>query len=343
MSYTSFGTAIPVLGPKVGFPGNISRTGDRVVRSRIVLPTTYSNLPFGAPAVEIASATGGNWQSVADYLRTAANAQLLQQNFAGVAVRNVMTQYSYLGLAQNGGPGTTATTTVATTGSGSAASTTLTVGSGAGIAIGQSVEGNGIQAGTTVTNVVSTTVTLSLPLLIAISGASVLFTSSITPATGYFPAGAEADVLLRGSVTVAITAGTPQANNPVYIRTVANAATLNTAVGDFEATDEVSTSTITLGTTAGSTALTTSAGTGVAVGQRLVSVYHPLNTYIVSGSSTSWVTSQPALITVASGGAGTFYNTALLGSVMDPWLVFSTGQMDSDGLCEITIKTRHAA
>jgi len=146
----------------------------------------------------------------------------------------------------------------------------------------------------------------------------------------------------RGSVTVVVTNGTPQAGNPVYIRTVANASLAGTSVGDFEAANDVNT-TPTVGTTAGSTALTTSTGTGVAIGQQVTGVYFGANTYIVSGSGTSWVLSQPALITVASGGAASFNNTALLSASMDPWLVFRTGKIDANLVTEITIKGRHAA
>ena len=343
MAYTSFGTAIPVLGPKVGFPGNISRTGDRLVRSRLVSPTTATNLPFGAPAIEISNAVGGYYQSVADYLGTIANVANLQATFAGIAVRNVQTENAYLALAQNYAAGAGVTTTVSTTATGSAAASTFVVASAAGLVLGMSVEGTGVQAGTTVTGISGSTITLSLPLLVALSTTAVLFTAALAAVTGYFSPGQMADVLLRGNATVVIANGTPSANAPVYIRTVANASLPGTAVGDFEATDDLATSSITVGTTFGSTALATSAGTGLAAGQRVLSTYFPANTYLVSGATTSWVTSNPALATVASGGAASFYNTALLGSVFDPWIVFSTGQMDSDGLAEIVIKVRHSA
>lgn len=335
----SFGQVINPLGPGVGFPGNWSRTADTIIVARPVLATTATNLPFGAGAVLIPSATGGNWQSIADYLAaSAANAQNIWKYFAGVAVRNIKVLQPYSALAQ------TNATVVNTTGTASSASTSLTVASATGIQAGQSVEGAGIAANTIVSSISGTTVTLSLPTLAALSSTNVSFTNVSTPAIGYFAPGQEGEVLVRSSVTVAIAGGgTPQAGNPVYIRTVANASIAGTAVGDFEAQADSATTAITIGTTIGSSSVTTSAGTGLAIGQYVSSPYFPDNTVIVSGSGTSWVFSQNALATVASGGAMTTYNTMPLGSVANPWIKFRTGLIDSNNMAEVLIPERHAA
>ena len=332
-----FGQVIPVLGPLVGFPGQFSRTVDTIVKSRVVLATSANPLSFGSGAVLIGSATGGSWQSFADFLATATNAQYLQQYFAGVAVRNVKTGQPYSALNQS--PPTSAANT---TGTASSASTSLTVASATGIVVGQSVEGAGIAPNTTVTVISGTTITLSLPTLYALSSTNVSFlTLNTTAAVGSYAQNTEGEVLLRSSISVVVTAGTPQAGAPVYIRTVANASTPGTSVGDFEAAAETATTALTYGCTIGSTTLTTSAATGLAVGQMVSGPGIALNSYIVSGATTSWVISQPATATIASGAALTSYNTALLGSVTAPWLKFTVDQQDTNGITEIVIHERH--
>ena len=332
-----FGQAIPVLGPLVGFPGHYSRTEDTIIKSRVVLSSSANPLSFGAGVVLIPSATGGSWQSLSDYLATATNAQYIQQNFAGVCVWNFKTQQPYSALSQS-----PPTASVSTTGTASSASTALTVASGTGIAVGQSVEGAGIAPNTTVTAVSGTAITLSLSTQYALSSTNVTFiTLNTSPAVGSYTQGTEGEVLLRSSVTVAITNGTPQAGYPVYIRTVANASTPGTSVGDFEAAAEVATSSRTYGCTIGSATFTTDAATGLAPGQYVTGPAIPNNTYIVSGATSTWVFSNAATATIASGAALTAYNTGLLGSATEPWLKFTLGQQDTNGMAEIIILGRH--
>jgi hypothetical protein len=73
---------------------------------------------------------------------------------------------------------------VATTGTAAINSTALTVASGTGIAIGQGVSGVGIAAGSTVTAVAGTAVTLSLPTTAALSATAVSFSNTI-PLTNF--------------------------------------------------------------------------------------------------------------------------------------------------------------
>jgi len=343
MAYNSFGQVIPVLGPNFGFPGNVSRVGERVIAARPVAASASATagLPFGSGAVltPTNSTTDGTWLSLADFLATAANAQYVNSQFAGVAVREVKTMLQYTALGQSTGTTVSTTATQATIGS-----TTIVVALATGISIGQAVEGFGIQPNTLVTGVSGTTITISLATTGVLSTTNVIFTSSIAPVTGYYSAGQMAEVLERGSITVNITNGTPYAGQVVYVRTVANANLGATAVGDFEASSDLATSSITIGTTAGSTALTTSAGTGLAIGQYITGPGIAANTTLVSGASTSWVMSQPALYTIASGGAMSAYNTIPLQlNSADPYVVFRTGNLDSNNVAEITIKSRRAA
>lgn len=100
---SAFGATIPVTGLNNGFIGQISRTGERVVTSRPVLSTTPNPIPFGAPVVIIPTAGGGDsYQSVADFIAGAG--VFTAAKFAGVAVREVKTNLSYLALETLGTP-----------------------------------------------------------------------------------------------------------------------------------------------------------------------------------------------------------------------------------------------
>lgn len=88
-----FGQTIPVTGPYIGFPGKISRLGERVVAARQVLSTTPNPIPFGAPVVLVGDASGGTWQSVADFI--AGGGTFAAANFAGVAIAEVDSALTY--------------------------------------------------------------------------------------------------------------------------------------------------------------------------------------------------------------------------------------------------------
>ena len=95
---TSFGQVISVLGPNIGFPGTVSRFGERVITARVFLPnTSTNNLNFGDPAILLPGAanSGGDWTSVADFVATTANIGKVYSQFAGMAVREVKTQLTY--------------------------------------------------------------------------------------------------------------------------------------------------------------------------------------------------------------------------------------------------------
>jgi hypothetical protein len=96
MTASSFGQVIPVLGPNIGFPGAVSRFGDRVILARELNPSATLNLNFGDPAVIIPNATGGYYDSVLDFVTAlASNIGLVAGYFAGMAVREVKTMLTY--------------------------------------------------------------------------------------------------------------------------------------------------------------------------------------------------------------------------------------------------------
>lgn len=91
---TSFGGVIPVTSLNLGYPGNASRLGERVIAARQVLTTTPNAIVFGDPVVIVPDSLGGTYQSVKDFIATPAT--FTAARFAGVAVRNVKTMLQFV-------------------------------------------------------------------------------------------------------------------------------------------------------------------------------------------------------------------------------------------------------
>lgn len=238
----NFGAVIDVLGPKVGFPGQWSRTADTIIVAHPVLATAAHPVMFGDGCVLVSPPTGGAYLSIADYLAGGGTAATLPAAFAGVAIRNVKVLQPYSSYAIMPTPTVSTTATQGTIGA-----TTIVVASATGLALGMNVEGFGIAPNSVVTLIAGTTVTLSLPTTGALSATPVTF-AAVQPwaMVGSYAQGTECEVLVRSSVTVAINAGVPQAGAPVYVRTVANPAIPGTYVGGFEAAAD-GTNTVLLG------------------------------------------------------------------------------------------------
>jgi hypothetical protein len=92
----SFGTTIPVTTLNNGFLGNVSRIGKRTITARQVLSTSALGPKFGDPMVIVPDATGGTYQSVADFIT--AGGTFTAALFAGVAVREVKTNISFIAM-----------------------------------------------------------------------------------------------------------------------------------------------------------------------------------------------------------------------------------------------------
>lgn len=334
---TSFGTVIPVTGPNIGFPGTISRLGERVVKARQVLPTTPNNLSFGDVAMIAANQPGGA-NSLGGFFQS---------------LKDFMTAPQ-----------------VVTTGSTTNASPTITVASAAGIVAGMAVSGTNVGSNAVVVGVSGTTVTVSVNSTGTASGTTLTFaipsptngplvlsqyagiairevkTNLTYPAgtvpgatnpVGYYAPGEMAEVLERGSICVQVQYGTPIDQNPVYVRLVASGTLTTLPVGGIEAANEVAAST-TMGNTIGSAVVAVASATGIAVGQVVAGFGIPLNSVVVSISGTNITISNPSTATAASGAAVTFSNTIAL-----PKTVFTSGYLDANGVAEITIKERQAA
>jgi hypothetical protein len=94
---SSFGGVIPVTQLNLGFIGNVSRLGERVIAARQVLNTTANPISFGDPVIIVADSLGGTYQNVKDFIAGAGT--FTAAKFAGVAVRNVKTQLAYTTLS----------------------------------------------------------------------------------------------------------------------------------------------------------------------------------------------------------------------------------------------------
>ena len=162
---------------------------------------------------------------------------------------------------------------------------------------------------------------------------------------GYYASGTIAEVLERGSGTVLLSVGAPNAGDQVYTRVVANSAVI-APLGDWE-TSPVASDLFTIITptaSVNSTALTLGATVAAAqIGQVVSGPGIPAGTYVVSGTGgvgayTAVVLSQATTQAVLAGMPITFSNLVAL-----PNVVARTGYVDSNGMLEITIKNRDAA
>lgn len=270
MPQYSFGQVINVTGPVNGFPGTVSRQGERVIAAREFTPfTVTNNLNFGDPAVLIPNATGGVYDSVADFVaHSAANIGLVAQYFAGFAVREVKTQLTYPAGQQPG---------------------ILQV--------------------------------------------------------GYYTNLQISEVLERGNGTVLLSVGTPNSQDQVYTRVVANTAVPAGFIGDWETNPAASDLFAITGITAaaaGATALT-GTFTNVLVGQPITGPGIAPGTYVVSGTGTAGaytaiVISKPLTAAITTTSSLTFSNLVAL-----PNVVARTGNVDTNSVFELTIKIRNAA
>jgi hypothetical protein len=163
---------------------------------------------------------------------------------------------------------------------------------------------------------------------------------------GYYAPNSMAEVLERGSMTVLLTVGAPNAEAQVYTRVVQNLTNVpGTTIGDWE-TNPAATDLFTLtgvtGVAAGQTAITLTA-TNVYVGQVVSGPGIAPGTYVVSGTGTAGsysaiVLSQAITTALTNTSPLTFSNLVAL-----PNVVTRTGYVDANNMVEITIKNRNAA
>ncbi len=158
---------------------------------------------------------------------------------------------------------------------------------------------------------------------------------------GFYAPGMMVNGLTRGTISAQINNGSSaSANQPVYMRVVANGSIPAGVVGGLEA---VSDSVSTTGTaSSGSTALTVASGTGVQVGQLVTGAGIAPNTTVAAVAGTA-VTLSANTTAALSATAVSFANSVQLSNI-----VFKTGSIVSDpntgkGAAQVTILERKVA
>jgi hypothetical protein len=335
----SFGQVLPVTGLNIGFIGTISRMGSDtpVVVSRQVLPTAANPLSFGDVAIDIQDVYGGAWIRAADWIGLGSNVVAL----AGCTIinnQNIVEVPNVVGI----------TIGMAVTGNNIAANTTVTAVNPLTSIVTMSSNANGNQTETvTFTNSASVS---NIGLIyqnfagIAVREVqqSLTYPATTVPGQsfilGSYAAGQRADVLERGSITVAVANGQPIQNGKVYMRVLANNNIAGTVVGDLEAVDDVVTSSLTATMVAGNTTLALSANTSVAAGQIVTGGSLLPGTCVISVGTNNCVVSAAPTAAAAAGTPVVFSNMLVL-----PDSTWRTGYIDANNLAELTIRNRHSA
>lgn len=162
---------------------------------------------------------------------------------------------------------------------------------------------------------------------------------------GYYANDQMSEVCERGSGTVLLSVGAPNAEAQVYTRVVLNAAVPAGFIGDWETNPAASDLFNITGITIAAAGATTLTGTftGVYIGQVVSGPGVLPGTYVVSGTGTAGaytaiVISQALSTAITATSVLTFSNLVAL-----PNVVARTGALDSNNILEITIKVRNAA
>jgi hypothetical protein len=281
--------------------------------------------------VIIPDSTGGTLQSVADFIAAAAgNSGSVYAQFAGVAVREVQTQLVYPygqtpGIAQVGSyaPGSIAEHL-------ERGSITVTIAEG--LPVSQAPVYVRVFANTATFTPTANT-TLGSNVLTSVSSFTGLVVGQAVSGTGI--ASGSLVVALNSGASTATLSQNATATGATVTITFANTVT---AVGDFEAANDVA-ATTTMTATAGSANITVASATGISVGQIATGGSIPPGTAVTVASGTTITLSVVMPSAEAAGTAVTFSNTlALPGGAC-----FRTGNLDSNFVAEITLKGRVAA
>lgn len=165
-----------------------------------------------------------------------------------------------------------------------------------------------------------------------------------SPQTGQYYQGTLASVLERGTVPVIINVGAPGSQNPVYIRTVANAGVTAGVVGGFEcapgATDLFTLAVGTGGAAAGQKVIPVASTTNVQVGQAVYGLPGiPTGSVVASlVANTSVTLNNNLTAALVAGDLFTLSNLVEL-----PYTVFRSGVIGPVNQADITLKIRTAA
>ena len=140
-------------------------------------------------------------------------------------------------------PSTTASTTLATATLGTTVGTVITLTSATGVVAGQSISGAGIQAGTTVISVASTTVTLSLPITALLVSGTTSLTIGVptTPLVTTPSASFNAPNVLQFAATTGVSVGMSVTGTSIPAGTIVTAVTATLVTLSSSVTATIST------------------------------------------------------------------------------------------------------
>ena len=140
-------------------------------------------------------------------------------------------------------PSTTASTTLATATLGTTVGTVITLTSATGVVAGQSISGAGIQAGTTIISVASTTVTLSLPITALLVSGTTAITVGVptTPLVTTPSASFNAPNVLQFAATTGVSVGMSVTGTSIPAGTIVTAVTATLVTLSSSVTATIST------------------------------------------------------------------------------------------------------
>ena len=156
---------------------------------------------------------------------------------------------------------------------------------------------------------------------------------------GYYANGNMAEVLERGSGTLLLSVGAPNAGDQVYTRVVLNSAVTAGTIGDWETNPAASDlfTDVTPTGTINTTSLTVT-NANILVGQVVSGYGFAAGTYVTAYTPGTVTLSKALTLDVIAGQPVTFSNLVAL-----PNMVARTGFVDANSMFEATIKTRNAA
>ncbi len=156
---------------------------------------------------------------------------------------------------------------------------------------------------------------------------------------GYYSASQMAEALERGSATILLRGGAPNAEDQVYTRVVLNGAVTSGFIGDWETNPAASDlfTDVTPTGTINTTALTIT-NTNIKVGQVVSGPGIAPGTYVTAYTPGTATLSAALQQAVVAGQPVTFSNLVAMESV-----VARTGAVDANSILEVTIKRRQAA
>jgi hypothetical protein len=188
-------------------------------------------------------------------------------------------------------PSTTASTTLATATLGTTVGTVITLTSATGVVAGQSISGAGIQAGTTIISVASTTVTLSLPITALLVSGTTSLTIGVptTPLVTTPSASFNAPNVLQFAATTGVSVGMSVTGTSIPAGTIVTAVTATLVTLSSSVTATIST---TASIAFGISVPTLSSGSSAALTAGQIGFFSPDGVAVQAASAKPFIIAQ---------------------------------------------------